>query len=350
MKARICINNKYIGNDFPVYIVAEISANHNNRIEDAIKLIRISKRIGADAVKLQTYTPDTLTLDIDNKNFQIKMKSPWKGESLYRLYQKAFMPWDWQPRLKSIADQLKIDLFSSAFDSTSVDLLERINVPIHKIASFEIVDIPLIKKMAKTGKPLLISTGMASLSEIKLALKTAVNNGSRGVALLKCTSAYPAPPEEMNLQTIPDMIRRFNVPIGLSDHSLGSIIPVAAVSMGASIIEKHITLSRKIIGPDNAFSMEPKEFKDMIINIRMIEKAKGTNSYGPTKCEKQNIFFRRSLFIVKNIKKGEKFTETNLRSIRPNTGLAPKYYHRILGRIARCDIISGTPFEWKLIR
>lgn len=314
-----------------------------------MNLIKSAKEAGADAVKLQTYTPDTLTIDCDNEYFRIGTGTIWEGKNLYSLYKEAYTPWEWQPELKKIANDLGMDLFSTPFDATSVDFLESMEVPAYKVASFEIVDIPLIRKIAQTGKPVIISTGMASVAEIADAVQTVRDEGNDQIALLKCTSAYPALPEEMNLRTIPHLSRMFDLPVGLSDHTLGTTIPVAAVALGACIVEKHFTLSRKIPGPDSAFSLEPQEFRAMVDAIRETEKALGTVSYKITEHEKASRVFRRSLFVVKDIKKGEKFTQENIRSIRPGYGLEPKHLPKIMEKTARKNIKRGMPLNWNVI-
>jgi N-acetylneuraminate synthase len=349
MTSTLIVNGRVIGPGHPTYIVAELSANHNQSFEQSVALIRAAKEAGADAVKLQTYTPDTITINSDSPLFRHPADSLWKGKTLYELYQEAYMPWEWQPKLKEIADEIGIDLFSTAFDPTAVDFLEQMGVPVHKVASFEIVDIPLIEKMARTGKPLIISTGMATLGEIEEAVQAARRAGATQIALLKCTSAYPAPPEEMNLRTIPHLAEAFGVPVGLSDHTLGIAVPVAAVALGACIVEKHFTLSRDISGPDSAFSLEPHEFKAMVEAIRTVEKALGKVHYGITEQEAKSRVFRRSLFVVKDMKAGEMFTEENVRSIRPGYGLHPRHLNDVLGRRAARDIKRGTPLSWELI-
>ena len=349
MQSFIEINGRKVGLGEPVYIIAEMSANHNQDFDQAVRILHAAKEAGADAVKLQTYTPDTLTIQSDREYFRIGKGTLWEGKTLYDLYSEAYMPWEWQPKLKEIADEIGIDLFSTAFDPTAVDFLEEMGVPVHKVASFEIVDIPLIEKMASTGKPLIISTGMATLSEIEDAIRAARNAGATQIALLKCTSAYPAPPEEMNLRTIPHLAEAFGVPVGLSDHTLGIAVPVAAVALGACIVEKHFTLSRDIPGPDSAFSLEPHEFKAMVEAIRTAEKALGEVRYEVGKQEAKSRVFRRSLFVVKDMKAGEVFTEENVRSIRPGYGLPPKFLKEVLGRRAACDIKKGTPLKWRLI-
>ena len=349
MSTYIQIGNRQIGPGCPVYAVAEMSANHNQDFDQAVKILHAAKEAGADAVKLQTYTPDTMTIRSDKEYFRIGKGTLWEGKTLYQLYKEAYTPWEWQLKLKEIADEIGIDLFSTAFDPTAVDFLEEMGVPVHKVASFEIVDIPLIEKMASTGKPLIISTGMATLSEIEEAVQAARKAGATEIALLKCTSAYPAPPEEMNLRTIPHLAEAFGVPVGLSDHTLGIAVPVAAVALGACIVEKHFTLSRDIPGPDSAFSLEPQEFKAMVEAIRVAEKALGKVSYEVGEREAASRVFRRSLFVVKDMKAGEVFTHENVRSIRPGYGLPPKFLKEVLGRRAACDIKAGTPFEWRMI-
>jgi len=349
MSTYIQIGNRQIGPGCPVYAVAEMSANHNQDFDQAVKILHAAKEAGADAVKLQTYTPDTMTIRSDKEYFRIGKGTLWEGKTLYQLYKEAYTPWEWQLKLKEIADEIGIDLFSTAFDPTAVDFLEEMGVPVHKVASFEIVDIPLIEKMASTGKPLIISTGMATLSEIEEAVQAARKAGTTEIALLKCTSAYPAPPEEMNLRTIPHLAEAFGVPVGLSDHTLGIAVPVAAVALGACIVEKHFTLSRDIPGPDSAFSLEPQEFKAMVEAIRVAEKALGKVSYEVGEREAASRVFRRSLFVVKDMKAGEVFTHENVRSIRPGYGLPPKFLKEVLGRRAACDIKAGTPLEWRMI-
>lgn len=348
MKRMIEINGREIGKGYPTYIVAEMSANHNQDFDQAVKIIKAIKDSGADAVKLQTYTPDTMTIDCLNDYFKIK-GTIWEGKNLYKLYGEAYTPWEWQPKLKNIANDLGMDLFSTPFDDTAVEFLEEMNVPAYKVASFENVDIPLLKKIATIGKPVIMSTGMANLAEIDEAVRTLKEKGCSEIALLKCTSAYPAPPEEMNLWTIPHLSEAFGLPAGLSDHTLGVEVSIAAVSLGACIIEKHFTLSRDIPGPDCTFSLEPDEFKIMVKAIRKIEKALGEISYDLTEKQKESIVFRRSLFVVKDIKAGELFTKDNVRSIRPGYGLHTRYMDEIMGRRAAKDIKRGTPLSWDLI-
>jgi pseudaminic acid synthase len=348
MSQTIEIKGRKIGFEASVYIVAEMSANHGQNFEQAIKILEAAKQAGADAVKLQTYTPDTLTIDCNNEYFRIK-GTIWEGKNLYDLYGEAYTPWDWQPKLKEIADGLGLDLFSTPFDSTAVDCLEQMNVPAHKIASFEIVDLPLLRKIAKTGKPIIMSTGMATLAEIDEAVQTVREAGGTQLALLKCTSAYPALPEEMNLHTIPHLAEAFDVPVGLSDHTLDMAVPVAAVALGACIIEKHFTLSRAVPGPDSAFSLEPHEFKAMVEAVRVAEKALGTVHYGASAAEAKSRVFRRSLFVVKDVKAGDRFTGENVRSIRPGYGLHTRHLDEVLARSASMDIQRGTPLTWDMI-
>lgn len=342
------IGKREIGPGEPVYIIAEMSANHNQNFAQAVKILEAAKKAGADAIKLQTYTPDTMTVNVKSPVFTLSNKSLWAKQNLYNLYKKAYTPWEWYPKLKKIADNLNIDIFSTAFDFSAVDFLERMKVPVHKIASFELVDIPLIEKMAKTGKPLFISTGMGTFAEIKEAVEAARKAGAKQIAIFKTNSAYPAPVEDMNLRAIPDLMDKFHVPIGLSDHTLGIVAPIVAVSLGACFVEKHLTLSRKNPSPDSVFSLEPNEFAEMVKSIRIAEKTLGSVKYG-IKSEKESKLYRRSLFVVKNIKKGAKFTSNNIRSIRPGYGLSPKYLEGILGRKVAKNIKKGTPLDWSMI-
>jgi pseudaminic acid synthase len=349
MAVSITINGREIGPGQPVYIIAEMSANHNQDFDQAVEIIHAAKESGADAVKLQTYIPDTITLDYDNEYFRIGEGTIWRSQRLYDLYKKAYTPWEWQPKLKEIAEDLGLDLFSSPFDHTAVNFLKQMGVPAYKIASFELVDLALIRRVAQTGKPIIMSTGMATLAEIDEAVHTAREAGATQIVLLKCTSAYPAPPEEMNLRTIPHLSAAFQVPVGLSDHSLGIAVPVAAVALGACVVEKHFTLSRSVPGPDSSFSLEPEEFKAMVYAIRITEKAIGKVSYEITHEEAASRVFRRSLFVVKDMKAGEKFTEENVRSIRPGYGLSPRYLTSIIGRKSLKNLKMGTPLSWDLI-
>lgn len=340
------IAGRTVGPGQPVYLVAELSANHHHDLGRARELVRAAHAAGADAVKLQTYTADTLTIDCDRPPFRVGEGTLWEGRSLYDLYREAHMPWDWQPELKTLADELGIHCFSTPFDATAVDFLEAMDVPAHKVASFEIVDLPLIRRIAETGKPLIVSTGMATLAEIEAAVETVRATGNNQLALLKCTSAYPSPPEAMNLRTIPHLAETFGVPAGLSDHTLGIAVAVAAVALGACVIEKHFTLSRDEPGPDSAFSLEPDEFRAMVDAVRTTERALGWVRYGAGEHEKASRVFRRSLFVVEDVAQGEAFTPQNLRSIRPGDGLPPKHLPEILGRRATRPLERGTPLAW----
>lgn len=330
--------------------MAELSANHNGSFEQAVRLIEAAKQSGADAIKVQTYTADTITMRSSEPYFQVSGGTLWDGKTLHDLYSEAYMPWEWQPKLKQVANDLAMDLFSSAFDEEAVDFLEQMGVPAHKLASFELVDVPLIQKMARTGKPLIMSTGMASIAEIEEAVQTARQAGATRIALLKCTSAYPAPAEDMNLRTIPDLAERFRVPLGLSDHTLDIVAPIASVALGACIIEKHISLSRSLPGPDSAFSLEPLEFKAMVDGVRIAEKALGEIHYGSSVNEEASRRFRRSLFVVQDVKQGDKFTMENVRSIRPGDGLHTRHLAEVLGKTAIRDVARGTPLTWELVR
>ena len=349
MPGVMTIGGRSVGRGSPTYVIAELSANHNQSFERAVEIVRAAKDAGADAVKLQTYTADTLTLRSDKECFRIGGGTLWDGRTLHDLYREAFTPWEWQPKLKQVADDLGLQLFSSAFDDTAVDFLEQMNVPAHKVASFELVDLGLIQKMARTGKPLIMSTGMASEAEIDEAVQAARSGGASQIALLKCTSAYPAPPEEANLRTIPELARRFDCPAGISDHTMGIAVPVAAVALGACIIEKHICLSRADGGPDSAFSLEPQEFKAMVDAVRVAEKALGSVQFTPGARETSGLQFRRSLFVVENVKRGDVFSRSNVRSIRPADGLHPRHLNDVLGQRAACDIERGTPLQWNLV-
>ncbi|MEM7586229.1 MAG: pseudaminic acid synthase [Acidobacteriota bacterium] len=341
------IAGRRVGPGQPVYIVAEMSANHHQSFDQAVELVHAAHAAGADAIKLQTYTAETLTLDSDRECFRVGGGTLWDGRTLFDLYGEAFTPWEWQPKLKAIADELGLHLFSSPFDPTAVDFLEEMRVPAHKIASFELVDLPLIQKAAATGKPLIMSTGMATLGEIEEAVAAVHRVAGKGrLALLKCTSAYPAPPESMNLRCIEHLSQSFDVPVGLSDHTLGISVPVAAVALGASIVEKHFTLSRSDSGPDSAFSLEPDEFKEMVDAVRTAEKALGVIRYGTGKRESASRSFRRSLFAVEDIPAGQRLTERTVRSIRPGDGLPPKHLPEVLERRAAVDISRGTPLAW----
>lgn len=349
MSSTINIDGRIIGENNPTFIIAEMSANHQQSFEKAVEIIKAAKKAGADAIKLQTYTPDTITLDCDNEYFQIKQGTIWDGTTLHKLYQKAYTPWEWQPKLKKIAEELGLVCFSSPFDNTAVDFLEDMKVQAYKIASFEITDIPFIEYIAAKGKPIIMSTGIATLADIEDAVNACKRVGNNQIALLKCTSSYPAPVEESNLKTIANIEETFNVIAGLSDHTLGTAVSVAAVALGAKIIEKHFTLSREEDGPDSAFSMEPCEFKRMVEDIRVVEKAIGKVSYNLTEKQRRSREHSRSLFVVKDIKVGETFTEENVKSIRPGFGMKTKYIKDIIGKRATVDLKHGTPMEWKFL-
>lgn len=345
---------RYIGPGYPVFIIAEMSGNHNHSYKRAQKIIDAAAKAGVDAVKLQTYTPDTMTINCHKDIFKVKTNNVWKGKTLYELYKWAATPWQWQARLKKYAEKRGLVFFSTPFDNTAVDFLEKLKVPIYKVASFEVVDIPLLKKIAHAKKPVIISRGMSSLQELKLAIATLKKHGTPQVAVLHCVSSYPAKPEDMNLKTIQGIVKKLKVITGLSDHSLdsqgGVTIPTASVALGASIIEKHFTLRRSDGGPDAAFSLEPKELGQLVKAVREVEASLGKPTYKVTKKEQENKVFRRSLIIVKNIAKGQKFTKYNLRSIRPGYGLSPKYYDEVIGKVASKNISRGTPLKWSMVK
>jgi len=343
----IQIDGHKVGEDKPVFIIAELSANHLQDYKLAVKSIQAIKKTGADAVKLQTFTPDTITLNCNNRYFRIRKGTLWSGKTLYQLYQKAYTPWDWQPKLKEIAENLGLVCFSTPFDKSAVDFLEKIKVGAYKIASFEITDLPLIEYAASKGKPMIISTGIAVTEEIREAVQACRKKGNNNIALLKCTSAYPTPLLEVNLMVIPYLKRKFKTVVGLSDHTLEISVPIAAVALGASIIEKHFILNRKLGGPDSAFSLEPEEFMTMVKSIRGVEKALGSSTLKLSKTAESSRTFSRSLFVVNNISRGEVFTERNVKSIRPGYGLPPKYLKNVLGRISKQNIKRGTPLSSK---
>lgn len=347
---KINILYEEISNKSKCFIIAEISANHNHDIDIAKKMIREAKRAGADAVKLQTYTADTMTLDCDNEYFQINQGTLWDGTTLYNLYEEAYTPWEWHKELMDVAKEEGIICFSSPFDKTAVDFLEELDVPAYKIASFEITDLPLVKYIAEKGKPVIISTGISTIQEIQDVVDICKSVGNEQIILLKCTSAYPAKLEDMNLKTIPNMSETFDVICGLSDHTLGTTVPVGAVALGAKVIEKHLILDRNMGGPDSAFSLNIDEFAEMVSAIRNIEKALGKINYSLSEKTLKNREFSRSLFISNDIKKGEMFTEENVRSVRPGFGLNPKYIYDILGKICTEDLKKGTPLKWKYIK
>ena len=345
----ISINGRRIGPGQPVYVIAEVSSNHGQSFEAAEAIVRGAHAAGADAIKLQTYTPDTITIDSDAPAFVQGAGSLWAGTTLHALYEKAYMPWEWQPRLKALADELGIDCFSSPFDASAVEFLTAMNVPAFKIASFELVDLPLIRTVARTGRPMIMSTGMATESEIDEAVTTARAAGATEIALLKCTSAYPAPPESINLLAIPAMAERWRVPIGLSDHTRGVGVAAAAVALGACIVEKHVTSSHADATPDEAFSLDLDEFAAMVQAIRAVERATGEPTIGPAEEEAESRRFRRSLFVVEDVRAGEALTEANVRSIRPADGLHTRDFERVLGRTAAVAIPRGTPLSWELL-
>jgi N-acetylneuraminate synthase len=339
----IQIGTRLIGPGHPVYIVAELSANHRQNFDEAVRLVHAAKESGADAVKLQTYTPDTMTIDCDGDNFRHGGGSLWEGQTLYGLYQKGSMPWQWQPELKKVANRLGLDLFSSAYDGTSVDFMCQMGVPAIKISSFELVDLPLIRYAAATKIPLIISTGMAELTEIHQAVDAARQAGATRIILLKCTSAYPTPLDQMNLRTIGHLSRTFEVPCGLSNHSRNHVVPIAATVLGASMIETHLTLSRSNGSLDSGFSLEPQEFKAMVEAVRATEKSLGGAFFGPTAAERESISFRRSLYAVSDIAPGEPITRDNVRAIRPGGGLSPSELDALIGQKPIHPIARGTP-------
>ncbi|MFP2997923.1 pseudaminic acid synthase [Spongiivirga sp. MCCC 1A20706] len=339
------IGNRNIGDNHPCFIIAELSANHNGSLEVAIETIRAAKRTGADAIKLQTYTPDTMTIDANNEHFQINEGTLWDGKTLYELYQEAYTPWEWHEELFKVAKEEGLICFSSPFDITAVDFLKKLDVPVYKIASFEIQDIPLIEHTASQGKPIIISTGIAIEEDIQLAVDTCRNAGNEDIILLKCTSSYPAPLDLANLNTIPDIKSRFNVEVGFSDHTYGSLAPAIATTLGANVIEKHFILDKSIGGPDADFSLDEEEFKEMVKAVRDTEKMLGTASYNVSEKVKKNRKFARSLFIVEDVKKGDIVTKYNLRSIRPGNGLHPKFLNNVLGKEFKIDIKRGTPLS-----
>ncbi|MCR5847799.1 MAG: pseudaminic acid synthase [Lachnospiraceae bacterium] len=349
MKKVIEIDGRKIGENNPVYIVAEMSANHNGDYDRAVEILHAAKEAGADAVKIQTYTADTITLNSDKPYFQITQGTLWDGRTLYDLYKEAYTPWEWHAPLLEEAKKIGITLFSSPFDLTAVDYLEDLNVPCYKIASFEITDIPMIRKIAKLGKPIIFATGIAYEKDIKLALDTCKEEGNENIILLKCTSAYPAPFEAVNLEMIPFLADRFDCVSGLSDHTMGYSVATASVAKGAKMIEKHMTLKRSDGGADSAFSMEPEEFKEMCTGIRQVEKALGKVGFELSEKQIREREHTRSLFVSSDIKAGEIFSENNIRSIRPGYGLHTRYYEEILGRKALADLEAGTPLDWKYI-
>lgn len=348
MSKEIIIDGRKIGINHPPYIIAEMSANHNGLLQNAKNIIDQAKLSGVDAIKMQTYRPDTITLKSNNEEFLIK-EGLWKGYSLYDLYKEAHTPWEWHKVLFQYAVKRQITLFSSPFDNTAIDLLEDLNCPAYKIASFEIIDLPLIRYAASTGKPLIISTGMASKDEISEAIHIAKEAGCKQMAILLCVSGYPAPSKEYNLRTISDMIKEFGVVVGLSDHTLSNITAISSISLGVSLIEKHFTIDRQRGGPDDSFSLEPQEFKALCADTNEAWEALGEVSYGLKDIEKQNLKFRRSLYFVRDIKKGEKIKKEYIKSVRPGFGISPKYYDQIIGKKLKVDVISHTPVKFEFI-
>ncbi len=344
------IGKHHIGPESVPFIIAEMSGNHNQSLERALAIVEAAANTGAHAIKLQTYTADTITLDVEEGEFKITdEKSLWNGKTLHKLYAEAYTPWEWHEPIMKRASELGLVCFSSPFDESAVDFLETLNVPAYKIASFENNHLPLIRKAAATGKPLIISTGMASLEELQEAVATARDAGCKDLVLLKCTSTYPALPENSNVRTIPDMGRMFNCGIGLSDHTMGVGVAIAAVTLGAVVIEKHFTLCRADGGVDSAFSLEPAEMASLVTETERAWQSLGEIKYGPTKAEEKSLVFRRSLYISADMKAGEILTEKNMRCVRPAKGLAPKYYFEVLGRKINADVKKGTPLQWNLI-
>lgn len=344
------IGNRMVGENAPTFIVAELSGNHNQDYNRALELVHAAKEAGADAIKLQTYTADTITIDCDDPLFQINEGTIWDGRTLYDLYQEAYTPWDWQPRLMEEASKLGMECFSSPFDFTSVDFLEEMNVPAYKIASYEINDIPLIRKVAKLHKPIIFATGIAYPEDIRLALDVCKEEGNEDIFLLKCVSSYPTPYEEVHLNIIPTLAKTYGCLTGLSDHTMGTAVAVGSIALGSKMVEKHLTLRRSDGGPDSAFSMEPEEFAKMVKDIRIVEKALGSNEYKLTPTQELEHGGSRSLFVVKDIAAGEILTPDNIRSIRPGDGLHTKHYEEILGRQAAFDLKKGTPLKWELLK
>ncbi len=347
MNREILIGNKKITPETPAFLIAEMSGNHNQDLGRALAIIEAAKESGADAIKLQTYTADTMTMDCRNPYFATQEGSLWEGRTLYDLYQEAHTPWEWHEKLFQKAEECGLICFSSPFDKTAVDFLEKLNAPAYKIASYEINDIPLIRRAAQTGKPLIMSTGIASLSDIELALQACREEGNQDVILLKCTSAYPAPYSEMNLKVIPHMAETFQCITGLSDHSYGTEVAVASMALGAKVVEKHLTLSRKDGGVDSDFSMEPEEFALMARQIRNVESALGVVTYELTDKQKESKRYTRSLFAAEDIKTGGTFSENNIRSVRPGDGIPPRYLDDILGKQAKRNISRGMPLKWE---
>jgi N-acetylneuraminate synthase len=348
MNQEIAIAGRKIGPEHPPYIIAELSANHNGKLETALRIIEEAKKAGADAVKLQTYTADTITLNCDSEDFQIR-GGLWDGKTLYQLYQEAHMPWEWHKPLFEHARKLEIPIFSSPFDNTAVDLLEDLNAPAYKIASFEAIDLPLIRYVASTGKPMIISTGMTSAEEVAEAIEAAREGGCKELAILHCVSGYPAPSDQYNLRTIPAMIERHGLVTGLSDHTLDNTTAVTSVALGAALIEKHFTLDRNGGGPDDSFSLEPADLKALCEQTKIAWLALGKVKTELAESEKGNAQFRRSLYVCRPIRKGEKITSDHVRSVRPGFGLAPRYLDDVIGKTAAQDADAGMPVTWGLV-
>lgn len=349
MRKEIRIGKHVISPNSPVFVVAELSANHNQDYKRAVEILHAAKEAGADAVKLQTYRADTITIDCDDPCFQINEGTIWDGITLYKLYQQAYTPWEWQPKLKEEADKLGLECFSSPFDLTAVDFLQSLNMPAYKIASYEINDIPLIRKIAKLHRPMIFATGIAYPEDIERALSVCMDEGNEDIILLKCVSSYPTPYEDVNLNVIPTLAKTYDCLVGISDHTMGSIVSAGSVALGVKMVEKHLTLRRADGGPDSAFSMEPEEFAQMVKDIRIMEKALGSSEYRLTPTQELEHGGSRSLFAVKDITQGETLTPENVRSIRPGTGLHTMYYEQVLGRKAKTFLKKGTPLQWELI-
>ena len=347
LNRRIKLADHYIGADDPVYIIAEMSANHLQDYNRAVEIIHAAKEAGVDAIKLQTYTADTITIDSDKSYFQITGGTIWDGTTLHKLYEEAYTPWDWQPKLCEEAKKLGLDCFSSPFDSTAVDFMEEMDMPAYKIASYEITDIPLIRQCASKKKPMIIATGVARESDIRHAIEACLAEGNKDIILLKCTSAYPTPYEDVNLNMIPTLAQEYGCVMGLSDHTMGSAVAVASVALGARMIEKHLTLKRSDGGPDGAFSMEPQEFAELVKNARMVEKALGSKEYKLTPVQETEREGARSLFVVEDVKQGEALTSQNIRSIRPGNGLPPVKYDNVVGKKATHDLYRGEPLKYE---
>ncbi len=346
----IIIRDRKIGAHEPTFIIAEMSGNHNQSLDRALEIVDAAAHSGVHALKLQTYTADTMTLDISEGEFFIEDdNSPWRGKSLYALYKEAHTPLEWHEPIFNRCKELGLICFSTPFDATSVDFLESLDVPCYKISSFENTDLPLIRRVADTGKPMILSTGMATVAELDETVRTARDNGCDDIILLKCSSSYPATPEDTNLSTIPHMRKLFGCQVGLSDHTLGSGVAVASVALGATVVEKHFTLKREEGGVDSAFSMEPHEMRALVVETERAWQALGSVVYGPTKQERPSMIFRRSLYVVKDMKAGDTFTNENMRAIRPGYGLPPKYYYVFFGKKAGEDIARGTPLTWELL-